>query len=220
MSDNKLGASSSILLILAVIVLLPGLGVAIAFFIVGTLLWLRAKEGIVTEVGFRSPRSWTRTILLGLVLGASIELSFQVIINPLLEAITRSPLDLGPFDSARGDVASLFIYLPIGWVVGGFLEEMTFRGYLISQIRKLFGGDSTGAVLALIITSTSFGLSHLYQGASGVLSTGFIGFILGVIYIKNRYNLWLPIFTHGFVNTVGFTLIYLNLDLRLQDLFW
>jgi membrane protease YdiL (CAAX protease family) len=105
-------------------------------------------------------------------------------------------------------------------VVGGFLEEMTFRGYLITQIKKHCCGDSFGAVIALIITSASFGLSHLYQGATGVLSTGLIGFILGVIYIKNRYNLWLPIFTHGFVNTAGFILIYLNLDLRLKGLLW
>jgi len=140
-------------------------------------------------------------------------------VNPFLERITASPLDLGPFEDIRGNPAALGFYLLLGWVVGGFLEEMTFRGFLITRIRSILGNHATGTAVGLIVASAAFGRAHQYQDWSGVLSTGLIGLILGAIFIRNRYNLWLPMFTHGFVNTTAMLLIYFNLDLPLRSLF-
>lgn len=207
-----------VLAVLAVIVLLPGIGTFIGIVIVAIFLWLKRKEGASSQIGFRRPGSWTRTIILGLVLGSIIEVSFQIAVNPFLERITNTPLDLGPFEDMRGNPTSLAFYLLIGWGIGGFLEEMTYRGFLITHIRRILGCRTAGTAVGLIVTSAAFGGAHQYQDWSGVLSTGLVGMILGFIFIQNRYNLWLPIFTHGFVNTVGMLLIYFNLDRRLGTL--
>ena len=212
--------SISVLAILAAIFIFPGIGTLVGIAIVAVFLWLKRKEGEVSQIGFRRPGSWTRTIILGLVLGSIIEISFQIAVNPFLERITNSPLDLGPFDEMRGNPIQLAFYLLIGWGIGGFLEEMTYRGFLIIHIRRMLGNRAAGTVAGLIITSAAFGRAHEYQDWSGVLSTGLVGMILGIIFIRNQYNLLLPIFTHGFVNTVGMLLIYFNLDFSLRALLW
>jgi membrane protease YdiL (CAAX protease family) len=216
--ENKIGLSVIILIILAIILIIPPLGVLFAFIIVAFLVLLAIKEGSLSDIGFRSLKSWPKAIFLSFILAILIELTFQVFFNPIFEAITDTSIDLSEFEGMRGNFITYIIMLLIGWVVGGFIEEITFRGYLITRLKKLLGKSPLVLFFILVLTSAPFGLSHLYQGLSGVLSTGFIGFIFGFIFIKKGYNLWLPILTHGFVNMVGFTLIYLDLDTYLRNI--
>jgi hypothetical protein len=65
-----------------------------------------------------------------------------------------------------------------------------------------------------------FGLSHGYQGGAGMLSTGIVGLLLGVIFVWNGFSLWLPIFVHGFIDTVGISMIALGWDKALQSWVW
>jgi len=109
--------------------------------------------------------------------------------------------------------AGVLIAFVVGWLIGGFIEEIVFRGYLLTRLRSIFGKASLVDFLIITSTSAVFGFSHLYQGWTGVISTGMIAFIFGYIFVINRMNLWYPILNHGFVNTVGSTLIYLDLDL-------
>jgi membrane protease YdiL (CAAX protease family) len=53
-----------------------------------------------------------------------------------------------------------------------------------------------------------------------MIVTGLAGFIFGAMYVYHEYNVWYPIFTHGFVNTVAMLLIYLDVDRRLSDAFF
>ena len=50
-----------------------------------------------------------------------------------------------------------------------------------------------------------------------MVATGLIGFLCGVIFVVHGYNLWYPVFAHGFINTVAMILIYFDADLRLSD---
>ena len=216
--ENKIGLSIIILIILTLILMIPPLGILFAFVIVAFLVLFTNKEGSLYDIGFRSSKSWPKAIFLSFVLAVLIELTFEIFFNPIFEKITDTLIDLSEFEGMRGNFITYIIMLLIGWVVGGFIEEITFRGYLITRLKKLLGNSPLVLFFILVLTSVPFGLSHLYQGLSGVLSTGFIAFIFGFIFIKSGYNLWLPILTHGFVNTVGLTLIYLDLDIYLKNI--
>jgi membrane protease YdiL (CAAX protease family) len=44
-----------------------------------------------------------------------------------------------------------------------------------------------------------------------VIDTFLAGLMLGSLYLMAGKNLWLPILTHGIVNTVGFILLFLGM---------
>ena len=106
----------------------------------------------------------------------------------------------------------------IVWAVAVFVEEMLFRGFLMMELRRLLGDSRIGLATNLLLSSTLFGLAHWYQGVSGVIGTGVIGLILGYLFIRQSFNLWLPILVHGFLNTAGLILIYLDVDRYIERL--
>lgn len=210
--ENKVIVSIAILLMLTFISVLPPLGALIAFILALCIVLANLRHASLNSIGFRKQESWGGTVLLALLLGIAIEFLSELLLTPLIEQTTGTPIDLSAFESMRGNFPAFLMMLALGWIVGGFLEEFTFRGFLITRLMLLWGESSISLLAALLITSGGFGISHHYQGLSGMLSTGIIAFVFGIIFIKSQYNLWLLILTHGFVNTVGLTMIYLNLD--------
>jgi hypothetical protein len=53
-----------------------------------------------------------------------------------------------------------------------------------------------------------FGISHAYQGLSGILLTGATGLVIGIVYIASRRNLLVCILLHGLVDTVSLTALF------------
>lgn len=207
--------SASLLLLIA---LLPPYGVIIGWLFLLPALILCVRQGSFGEIGFRRPGSWFRTIALGVVIGIAAQLSFVIVIDPLLERLTGSPVDLSSLDGMRGNPVNFIIMLAIGWVVGGFLEEMLFRGYLLRRIQRLLGDQPWAALLAIALTSTAFGMAHGYQDTAGMISTGLMGALLGGLFVWTGGKLWLPIVVHGVTNTLGITLIFTSADRVLAQL--
>ena len=75
---------------------------------------------------------------------------------------------------------------------------------------RLIGRGRADWVIALLLTSLLFGIVHLYQGASGMITTGLSGLVFGLSYFAGGRNLWVPIIAHGVLDTLGFTLIFLG----------
>jgi membrane protease YdiL (CAAX protease family) len=218
LNSNKTAILFLATVILALILLFPGVGVLFAFIVIIPVIILTFKQGILKEMGFRKPENWGRTILTALILGIAIEMSFQLFFNPIIEYFTKVEIDLSEMDPLKGNLTNYFIMMIVGWIAGGVIEEIVFRGFLITRLKKVFGEHPVSLILIVLISSIPFGLAHQYQGAAGMWSTGLIAIILGIIFIKNNYNLWLPILTHGFINTVGLSLIYFNWDIQLINL--
>jgi membrane protease YdiL (CAAX protease family) len=97
------------------------------------------------------------------------------------------------------------------------VEEIIFRGYVMGEIAELIGASEAALAVNVILSSVLFGLAHWYQGKSGALSTGIIGAVLGILFIASGFSLWLPILTHGFIDTIGLFLIYVNADKILKE---
>jgi uncharacterized protein len=194
----------------------PGVGVLAGLVIASCVLVLR-KQGLHT-LGLTRPANLTRTLLLSVAFGVLIEVASLVALEPFVERITASPVDVSVLDGIRGNFGALLLFLGLVWIVVVFVEEILFRGFLMTELKKLFGSGGVGLTLNLLLVSTLFGLAHWYQGPTGMVTTGLIGGVLGLMYIRTGFNLWLPILVHGMINTVGLTLIYLNLDTHLTTL--
>ena len=101
--------------------------------------------------------------------------------------------------------------LVLVWVLAAFGEELVYRGYVLERAATLGHRTPAAWVLAMVVISVLFGVGHVYQGAAGVASSTFAGLYLGGLYLATRRNLWLPILTHGFSDTIAVAVIFLGL---------
>jgi uncharacterized protein len=197
---------------------IPAIGIVAAALIIGVFILYR-KQGL-DAIGFFTPINWLATILWSLGLGIGLSFVSALVIEPIIERSTGQPINLDVFEKIRENWKQLLIMLVTAWVLASFLEEMIFRGYLMSEIGNIIGRTGVFASIGLLISATVFGFAHWYQGRSGALTAAIMGLILGDIFIWSGYNLWMPIFTHMVIDTVGLLLVYSNNDIRLKNLLW
>ena len=203
---------------LGVTLAIPGTGALGAFAIAILAVLVARKQGSLGDIGMRRPTSWSRLFAMTLAFGFAFQLFSLVFVEPLLGRLTGAAVDVSVFDGVRGNFQGFLMLLAVGWIVGGFLEEFTFRGFVAGRLYWLFGSSTAAAWTGVTIAAIVFGLAHAYQGVSGMIVTGVTGFVLGAIYILSRFNLWYAIFSHGFTNTAGILAIYLDMDRQLGEL--
>ena len=199
--------------VLGVTVLMPGVGVIGAFLVALVAAVVGRKAGSFQDMGLRSPDSWPKLLGTTFLYGVVIQFASTVLLEPLLERITGSAVDISALDGIRGNFVMCLVWIAIGWLMGGFLEEFTFRGFVVTRVHKLLGSRPAAIWIAILVAAVPFGVAHMYQGPAGMIGTGLIGFLFGVIFLIHGYNLWYPVFAHGFVNTIAMILIYLDVGL-------
>jgi len=171
---------------------------------------LRLRRVGWRSVGLLRPASSRRAMLIGAVIGAVLQVFSLYLLEPFVARLTGKLPDVSMFANLVGNTFFLLISLLIAWTIAAFGEEMVYRGYLLNVMARLFAENTVGWVLAIILTSVLFGLVHLYQGTSGMITTGFSGLIFSIAYFANGRNLWAPIVAHGVYDTIGFVLIYIG----------
>jgi hypothetical protein len=196
----------------------PGLGIIGAVIII--ILFLFSRGDSLGAIGFFKPDSWFTTIFSGLILGIVIQLFSVILIEPFSEKITGTKHDHSVIESVRGNWKVFVLWLLVIWIFVAVIEEGVFRGYMMTEINNILGGGTPSFFLSVLISSIVFGLSHGYQNRSGMISTGIIGSILGLIFILSEFNLWLAIFTHGFIDTIGIGLIAINGEEIIKKAVW
>ncbi len=171
---------------------------------------LRLRRVGWRSVGLLPLTSSRRAMLIGALTGAVLQVFSLYLLEPFIAKLTGRLPDVSMFANLVGNTFFLLVSLLIAWTIAAFGEEMVYRGYLMNRIAFLVGENSAAWVWALLLTSMLFGLVHLYQGTSGMITTGFSGLIFGIAYLANGRNLWAPIIAHGVYDTIGFVLIYIG----------
>lgn len=215
--QNKPLSLSLVIVVLGVTVLVPGFGVIGGFLVAFVAVFVGRKEGSFYEVGVRTPESWPKLLGTTLLYGIVIQLVFTVLIEPVLEKITGSPVDISALDMVRGNFVNYIGMLFIGWALAAFIEEFAFRGYVVTRVHRLLGSGPRSIWIAILVAAVPFGIAHWYQGPAGIVGTGLIGFVFGAMFVVHGHNLWYPVFAHGFINTIAITLVYLDVDRALND---
>jgi len=176
---------------------------AIAFvFIVTSLLRLSGEK--FGDIGFRRA-DLAKQMGNGFLFGAIIFVLDTFVVSPLLSAVLPSTSAQG-IDMADlfGNTAYISIFLFIGLFKGGFSEEL-WRIFVLTRFERSFG--KAGLVMALIISSLMFGVGHLYQGLSGMISVSMIGLLYALVYLRKRSALE-AVFAHSTQNIVNIILGY------------
>ncbi len=148
-----------------------------------------------------------RMILIGIGAGVVIHIAFSIFVEPLIQMGLNEEIDLSNFDAVEGNLTNYLILLAIGVFFGGFAEELMFRGFVVGWGEHLFGG---GAIILVVLSATVFGAAHLYQGPSGMLSTGLIGLAFGLLYLMTGRRLIPCMLAHATVDILGITELYVG----------
>jgi membrane protease YdiL (CAAX protease family) len=181
----------------------------LALGLIRLVLWFRRSGW--HEFGLKRPKSWPQTILMavGGLIAIFIVVRFSM---PVVIRLTGQPVDRTAFDVLRGNVPALLFGLLVVWSLAAFGEELIFRGYLMNTLARAFRQEKTGWVTACLVNSVFFGIGHTYQGITGVILLGIVGFLYALFYLGSGRNLWVPILMHGLYDTTAFLVIFFNLD--------
>ncbi|MGM0933516.1 MAG: CPBP family intramembrane glutamic endopeptidase [Bacteroidota bacterium] len=187
----------------------PGFWLFIFTFVLitGIVLWNKRLMGWSwSDLGLGKPKNWWKPILIAAAVYAAFTL-FVMYVVPHIQALGERQ-DHTHLLALRGNLPLLIFALIMVWITAAFLEEVIFRAYLINTLDMLFGKNLWSAWAAVVISAVLFGLLHSYQGLTGILMTGSIGFIFGVFYLLNGRRIWPLILVHGLIDTVALVSIY------------
>jgi membrane protease YdiL (CAAX protease family) len=189
------------------------LGTLLFYIVVLITLW--AKRWDWPYFGMTGP-NWPRTIYIAFLSAVGIFILNDFFIQPLIE-IYFGKIDLGEVSHIEGNLLNYVLFILLGWILGGFCEEIIYRGYVLRRLAVIFGNTNKAWLLSTIIASIVFGMAHNYQGPSGIIATGIIALLFGIIFIFNKNNLMVLVLTHGIYNTIAITLLYLGKARMITD---
>src|SRR6478736_3726310 len=164
------------------------------------LVLLRGER--LADIGLKRPRSWTRTVIIGVGLAAIVFIAIY------LSEKAGFRRDLGKFKDVHGNPELAFIAVLYALIGAGFYEEFTFRGFLMQGLAMLFGGSRGAWIGACLVQGALFGLAHTYQNPLGIAITGTLGILMGLLVLASGRNLWAVIIGHGLFDASRFVLFY------------
>ena len=194
--------------ILAILVVLAGNFLFLPLSAILVLVWTRLSETPWRELGYVRPKSWVRTIAIGIVFGVALKLVMKAIVMPLLGA--------PPINEAYHFLAGNTAALPgMFWLIiagAGFGEETVFRSYLFERFGKLFGESVGARILIVLLTSAWFGIIHYpFQGLPGAEQATIVGLIFGMIFAIKREIFPLMV-AHVAFDLTALALIYWDVE--------
>jgi len=172
---------------------------------------LRVRRTGWREVGLKLYRNWKTSIALGVAAGVLLEALELFVTQPLLVKWVGKQPDLETFRALHGNLPWTLLALAGAWTLAAFGEEMVYRGYLMNRVADLLNRNQTAWIVSLMAVHIAFAMAHAYQGITGAIDEGLMGFLLGLIYLGTGRNLAVPIIAHGVSDSIDFVLIFFGL---------
>ena len=130
------------------------------------------------------------------------------LLMPVANHVSGARQDLSGFADVEGNLRLLLLFLALSWTLAAFVEELAFRGYLLTRMREALGSGRWATLVAVMASSLLFGAAHSEQGAIGVLVVSLDAAAFAVLRLHYR-TLWASVLAHGLNNTIGFVALYL-----------
>jgi len=134
-------------------------------------------------------------------------LAYSPLADRLASRWFHKPPTLGTFRAIQESTAKLVAGIVVAWMLGGFLEELVFRGIVLKSVASLMSAWLAAPIaiaIAVCIAASGAGLMHLYQGPRATVIVTQLSVLFGVLFVVSGYNLWAVILCHGLYDTVAF----------------
>ena len=192
----------------------PHLGVPMVlypWFGLGLCTVMLRRQGLRwTDTGFRWRGLAMEAVLVGGLLGLLYAAVNFSLIGPMLAFLLGQRPDLSDFAFVRAHFSGYLIALALAWVIGGFYEELVFRGFLHASLMRCLPAGRARSGWAIVLTVLAFAAYHAQLGAFGVANA--LVFALFAAGVRSRWpaNLWYVISFHACADMSAFTLIRLG----------
>jgi membrane protease YdiL (CAAX protease family) len=136
-----------------------------------------------------------------------VMLAYSPLADRIATYLVSTPPTLGAFRAIQQSLPNLIAGIIIAWILGGFLEELVFRGVVIPAVEYLMLPWVPGAFaasIAIIAAADGAAIVHLYQGPRAALVIGQLSVLFGVLFVVSGYDLWAVILCHGLYDTIAF----------------
>lgn len=177
---------------------------------VAILVFQRSNGETLADLGLKKHGLTSHALIIGGGTAVIWTAFNQFVYIPLIFKLFTVP-EYAEYDFIRNNPINLIITLVAAWVVGGFYEELVFRGFILSSLQRAFRSINTSFILAAILSSILFGLYHLQQGIFGVIPSFAGGLFWSYLLYRYDRNLWYPILSHALYDTIALILIYFKL---------
>jgi membrane protease YdiL (CAAX protease family) len=152
------------------------------------------------------PNSWFATIGWAAAWTA-LMLAYSPVADRLATKLFAAPPGLGAFRAIQQSKLKLVLGIIVAWVLGGFLEEVVFRGVVVRAVESalaplLSRGIATGT--AVVVAAIGAGIVHWYQGPRAMVIIVQLSVLFGVLFVASGYDLWAAILCHGLYDTIAF----------------
>lgn len=195
------------------LVILGGLPIYVGMILTLLLFWVVTKiRGASWQTfGISRRANWLRAILSGVGLTIIMIVVIVILQEILMLAFPDAvPPDLSRFSALNHNLPNLILNVIVMWIAAGFVEELIWRGYLMNRLSGVFGKSRIALFATLFCSAALFGVTHFYQGPSGMLLNGATGLLIGAAFLLVLRNLWPLVIAHGLINTISFVDMFLN----------
>ena len=177
MNTKRFGQGILKALIIAFLVLFPHF-VPLPFYsyavvcLAVIILYLRRQKKTLRALGVKRNGLTVQTLIIG-ILSALLWIVFNKwVYHPLItHFFVVEPHT--EYNFIRNKFSNFMITLIAAWVVGGFYEEIVFRGFIQATIHDWFVKSRHSFWIAGLLTSILFGLYHWQQGIFGIVNSFF-----------------------------------------------
>ena len=148
-------------------------------FVVFAWLSLHVRGASWRDVGLRRPQNLPATVLVGVAVAVGAAVG-GALVMPALNRLTGEAAATANYQFLRGDFGAWLGLLAAIWPLAALMEEMVFRGYALTLLRRRWG-----APVAVVATSVAFGLMHLLNPGASAQTVAAVAFV----WFLNSWNL-------------------------------
>jgi membrane protease YdiL (CAAX protease family) len=155
---------------------------------------------------FSKPVSLWPTIGLAL-LWLALMLGYTPLADRIATKWVKRPPTLKAFRGLQQSRTKFIMGIILAWILGGFLEELVFRGIVLQWVEQHLSSSLTipwASAIAIVSAALGAGLFHVYQGTRAVLIITQLSVWFGVLFVISGFNFWAVFLCHGLYDTVAF----------------
>jgi len=202
--------------ILSILIILGGNFLFSPLSAILVVVWVSLSRTPWRAIGYVRPRSWTTTLVIGIVFGVAFKFLMKAIVMPLLGA---PPINQA-YHWVAGNPAALPYTVFLMIVVAGWGEETFYRGWMFERLGKLLGTSVWAKVAIVALTAIPFAsLHYVDQGIAGMEQALMTGFVFGTIFALTG-RIFLVMVLHAAFDLAALAMIYFDCEPAVAHFFF